>query len=91
MVEKKKGSKKADNNASSSSSDSDSDTDTSDSEVQKTTKNLFMSVALGKATIEGVNVIALSPQSPLGSKLMGNEVSFSFDMNGKPYTIESVS
>ena len=32
---------------------------------------LFISIALGKATIDGIPVIALSPQSPLGQKLMG--------------------
>jgi len=52
---------------------------------------LFISTALPKLTIEDNTIFALSPQSPLGSKLMGNEVNFSFDMNGKPYTIESVS
>jgi hypothetical protein len=51
---------------------------------------LFISAALPKLTIDGKNIFAFSPQSPLGSKLMGNEAGFSFDMNGKPYTIESV-
>ena len=32
---------------------------------------LFISIALGKATVDGTPVIALSPQSPLGQKLMG--------------------
>jgi hypothetical protein len=32
---------------------------------------LYLSLALPKINIEGVNVIALSPQSPLGNKLMG--------------------
>lgn len=31
---------------------------------------LYVSLALPKINIEGVNVIALSPQSPLGNKLM---------------------
>lgn len=52
---------------------------------------LFISTALPKLIIEDKSIFALSPQSPLGSKLMGNESGFSFDMNGKPYTIESVS
>jgi transcription elongation GreA/GreB family factor len=51
---------------------------------------LFISAALPKLSIENKTIFALSPQSPLGSKLMGNEVGFEFDMNGKPYTIESV-
>ena len=51
---------------------------------------LFISTALPKLSIENKTIFALSPQSPLGSKLMGNEVGFEFDMHGKPYTIESV-
>jgi transcription elongation GreA/GreB family factor len=50
----------------------------------------FISTALPKLSIDDKSIFALSPQSPLGSKLMGNEVGISFDMNGKLYTIESV-
>ena len=59
--------------------------------VQANGMLLFISTALPKLTFDGKNIFALSPQSPLGSKLMGNEIGFSFDMNGKPYIIESVS
>ncbi len=52
---------------------------------------LYLSVALPKITIDGVNVIALSPQSPLGAHLMGNKVGFEFEINKTHYTIESVS
>lgn len=58
--------------------------------VQANGMLLFISAALPKIAIDGKNIFALSPQSPLGSKLMGNQVGFSFEMNGKPYTIESV-
>ena len=58
--------------------------------VQANGMLLFISTALPKLTIDDKTIFALSPQSPLGSKLMGNQVGFSFDMNGKPYTIESV-
>ena len=51
---------------------------------------LYLSLALPKITIEGINVIALSPQSPLGNKLMGNAVGFSFEINGTKYLIESI-
>ncbi|MEA9411867.1 hypothetical protein [Flavobacterium sp. PL02] len=51
---------------------------------------LYLSVALPKITIDGINVIALSPQSPLGSKLMGNAVGFEFDINTTHYIIESI-
>jgi hypothetical protein len=51
---------------------------------------LYLSVALPKIAIDGINVIALSPQSPLGSKLMGNTVGFQFDINTTHYVIESI-
>jgi len=51
---------------------------------------LYLSVALPKIAVGGINVIALSPQSPLGNKLMGNEVGFTFEINGTKYLIESL-
>ena len=58
--------------------------------VQANGMTLFISTALPKISIENKTIFALSPQSPLGSQLMGKEVGVSFDMNGKEYTIESV-
>ena len=51
---------------------------------------LYLSVALGKAVIENKAVIALSPQSPLGQKLMGLSVSDVAEINGNRYIIESI-
>ena len=51
---------------------------------------LYLSVALPKISVEGINIIALSPQSPLGNKLMGNAIGFSFEINGTKYVIESI-
>jgi hypothetical protein len=51
---------------------------------------LYLSVALPKISVEGINIIALSPQSPLGNKLMGNEVGFSFEINTTSYIIEEI-
>ena len=57
----------------------------------KTNKGyLFLSVALGKANIEGNSVVALSPQSPLGQKLIGLYPDAEVAMNSIKYTIESV-
>ncbi len=58
--------------------------------VQANGMLLFISAALPKITVNDKTIFALSPQSPLGSRLMGNPAGFSFDMNGKPYLIESV-
>ena len=51
---------------------------------------LYLSAALPKIAVEGVTVIALSPQSPLGNKLMGNEVGFQFEINGTKYLVEGI-
>lgn len=52
---------------------------------------LFVSTALPKIIIDGQTVFAISPQSPLGTALMGNGVGFTTEINGKEYQIESVS
>jgi transcription elongation GreA/GreB family factor len=51
---------------------------------------LFVSVALGKALVDDITVIALSPQSPLGQKLMGLKTGESAVMNLTEYIIESI-
>jgi hypothetical protein len=51
---------------------------------------LYLSLALTKINVDGTSVIALSPQSPLGVKLMGEEVGFEFEINGTKYTIQTV-
>lgn len=51
---------------------------------------LYISLALPKINVDGINVIALSPQSPLGSHLMGNKVGFTFEINGTKYLIEGI-
>ncbi|WP_413998965.1 hypothetical protein ACMDB5_14435 [Flavobacterium sp. W1B] len=51
---------------------------------------LYLSLALPKINIDGINVIALSPQSPLGTHLMGNKVGFQFEINTTKYTIEEI-
>lgn len=52
---------------------------------------LYLSLALPKINIDGINVIALSPQSPLGTHLMGNKVGFQFEINTTKYTIEEIA
>ncbi|NDI99879.1 hypothetical protein GWA97_12385 [Flavobacterium sp. LaA7.5] len=51
---------------------------------------LFVSLALPKITIDGHTIIALSPQSPLGAKIIGVEVGYSFEINGTDYRIEAI-
>ena len=57
----------------------------------KTNKGyLFMSIALGKATIESITVTALFPQSPLGIKLMGLIAGDIAEINNNSYVIENI-
>lgn len=51
---------------------------------------LYLSVALGKATVDGIVVIALSPQSPLGQKMMGLRVGEVVSVNNTSYLIIDV-
>lgn len=51
---------------------------------------LYLSVAGGKITIEGITVTALSPQSPLGEKLMGLGIGEAAEVNNNRFVIESI-
>lgn len=52
---------------------------------------LFIGVALGKIVLDGVTVMSVSPQSPLGSQLMGLVVGSKVTMNGRTYVVEEIS
>lgn len=58
--------------------------------VQANGMLLFISAALPKITVNDKTIIAVSPQSPLGSKLMGNQVGFSFEINTTKYVIQLI-
>ena len=57
----------------------------------KTNKGyFFLSVALGNTIVDGIAVIALSPYSPLGQKLIGLKANDTTEINGTRYVIENV-
>jgi transcription elongation GreA/GreB family factor len=58
--------------------------------VQANSLTLFISAALPKIVLDEKTVFALSPQSPLGSQLMGNEVGHSLAINGTHYIIHTI-
>ncbi len=58
--------------------------------VKTNTMYLYISVALGKITIDGITVFAISPQSPLGTKLMGLKPNDTAQLNGTKYFIETI-
>lgn len=53
--------------------------------------HLFVSAALPKSIIDGISVLALSPQSPLGSQLIGKEAGAVVEVNGSKFLIENVA
>lgn len=57
----------------------------------KTNKGyLFLSVALGRLLVDGVTIMAISPQSPLGLKLVGLQVKNATEINKVTYTVEEI-
>jgi len=50
----------------------------------------FMSLALGKAEIDGMFVMAISAQSPLGEKITGLKVGDKVAVNNVVYVIEKI-
>jgi hypothetical protein len=51
---------------------------------------LYLSTALGKAMAGNITVTALSPQSPLGIKLMGLSAGDIAEINNNQYLVESI-
>ncbi|MEO8516798.1 MAG: hypothetical protein ABI426_08640 [Flavobacterium sp.] len=58
--------------------------------VKTNTLTVYISVALPKITVDNQNIFAISPQSPLGSQMMGNQIGFSFEVNNSKFTIENI-
>lgn len=58
--------------------------------IQTNKGYFFMSVALGKALIDNITVIALSAQSPLGKILMGLKKGAVASFNQTQYIIEEI-
>jgi transcription elongation GreA/GreB family factor len=57
----------------------------------KTNKGyLFLSIALGKITVDEKTVMVISPQSPLGIKLIGLKVNDKTIINGVGYIVEGI-
>lgn len=51
---------------------------------------LFVLQAMPKILVDGRTIFGISPESPLGSQLIGNQQGFSFIFNATSYTIEQV-
>jgi transcription elongation GreA/GreB family factor len=51
---------------------------------------VYISTALPKTILDKQTIFGISPQSPLGSKLMGNQVGFEFEVNGVKYVVVNI-
>lgn len=51
---------------------------------------MYLSIPLGKITAEGTRVMCLSPQSPLGQKLLGKKAGDKIAMNAAEFVLENV-
>lgn len=58
--------------------------------VQTDRGYFFISIALGRILLDGKTIFALSPSSPLGKKLLGQNIGDKVEMNGTLYTILSL-
>jgi regulator of replication initiation timing len=58
--------------------------------VKTSQGHFFMSLALGKIMEDDVEVMSLSPQSPLGSRLSGLIPGSELILNGRKYLIENI-
>ncbi|MBL0146473.1 MAG: hypothetical protein IPP48_12750 [Chitinophagaceae bacterium] len=57
----------------------------------KTNKGYFyLSTALGKAVVDGIPVMAISAQSPLGKKIMSLKAGVLVEINSLIYVVESI-
>jgi transcription elongation GreA/GreB family factor len=52
--------------------------------------NFYISIGAGKITVAGTSFLGISAASPIGSKLLGKEVGYSFDLNGNKFVIEKI-
>lgn len=50
----------------------------------------FIAVSLGQQAIEGINMMVISPSSPIGGLLLGNKVGEHIRFNGTTQTIQAI-
>ena len=58
--------------------------------IKTDTIYLFLSIGMGKITVEEKTIILLSPQSPLGAKLLGLKKNDTAELNGNKYIIKEL-
>jgi hypothetical protein len=58
--------------------------------VYTTSGNYYISIGAGKLSVDGATFYAISPASPIGSKMEGQAAGYEFSLNGKNIRIEKV-
>ena len=58
--------------------------------IETNTANYFLSISVGKITIENKNYFAISISSPIGKLLLGKQESDVFSFNGKSFQISKI-
>lgn len=58
--------------------------------VKVNAMQLFISAALPKTSVDGVTILSVSPQSPLGSQLIGKKQHDIVVVNGNSFTIHEI-
>lgn len=58
--------------------------------VETNQGNFYIAISAGQLKINGTTYFAISPATPIGSKLIGLKAGDSFSFNGKNYTVSKV-
>lgn len=59
--------------------------------VRTSNGNYYIAIGAGKLKVDDVTYYAVSAESPIGEKLVGQKAKHAFDFNGKKFVIESVA
>ena len=58
--------------------------------ISTTSANYFLSISIGKVSLESDDYFVISPMSPIGQQLLGKKVGERFSFTGKPTAITTV-
>lgn len=58
--------------------------------VETSQGNFYIAISAGQLKVNGQTYFAVSPATPIGSKLMGLKVGEGFTFNGKNYKVDKV-
>jgi len=58
--------------------------------VETNNGNFYLAISAGQLKINGQTYFAVSPATPIGSKLMGLKIGDSFSFNGKDYKVNKI-